>query len=211
VLLVATGCARDSVVALVAQLDSGSVQERREAARELSDWTGTDERLVPALTGNLNDPDAEVRFFLIRGLGQIGPAAASSVSVLKKSLEDADSRVRVAAALAIQRIDPKQESFVPVLAAAMRDGDGRLLLDVGAMGEEAEWAVPTLIGLLSHDSPQIRALAAQTLGRIGPAAGESVAALDRATKDSNVAVQGAAREAIARIGSGLKPVQREGP
>ena len=101
--------------------------------------------------------------------------------------------VRVRAALAIQKIDPKNVSFVPVLAGAMRSGDGRVLLAVGAMGAEAAWAVPTLVGLLSHESAQMRALAAQTLGRIGPAASEAKAALQRTLRDSNVAVQDARR------------------
>jgi HEAT repeat protein len=100
---------------------------------------------------------------------------------------------------------------VPVLAAAMRGGDGRVMLQVGCMGAEAEWAVSTLIELLSHESPQLRALAARTLGQIGPAASAAAPALERATKDPNGAVQGAAKAALDRIGNGLKPPQREGP
>ena len=60
------------------------------------------------------------------------------------------------AALAIQKIDRKNSSVVPVLIGAMREGDGRIFLEVGAMGEAGAWAVPTLVGLLSHESAKLR-------------------------------------------------------
>jgi HEAT repeat protein len=209
--LATVGCGGDGVAELIAQLESGDVAERRIAARELAERPEANERVIAALNRHVDDRDAEVRFFLIRRLGQIGVSAKSSLPALEKLLNDPDSRLRVATALAIQRIDPEKQSFVPVLTDAMWNGDGRVLLEVGAMGADAEWAVQTLVGLLSHESPQLRALAAQTLGRIGPAAGGAVEALQRATKDLNVAVQGAARGALDRIAVGLKPGQREGP
>jgi HEAT repeat protein len=184
---------------LIAQLESVDATMRRAAARELGERSEAEERVIAALTQRVADADAEVRHEAIRALGRRGRAAKSSVPVLEKSLDDADARVRVRAALAIQQIDPQNRTFVPVLAGAMRGGDGRVLLEVGAMGEEAAWAVPALVGLLSHELPQMRALAAQTLGRIGPAADRAVGALERATQDPNVAVQGAARDALDRI------------
>ena len=82
----------------------------------------------------------------------------------------------------------------------MREGDGRTLLAIGAMGADAAWAVPTLVGLLSHSAPQVRALAARTLGRIGPAAIESKTTLEAAQRDSNPAVKSAAKDALKRLG-----------
>jgi HEAT repeat protein len=131
----------------------------------------------------------------------LGPAAKSSLPALKLALRDAEKPIRFRAAFSIEKIDPQERSFVPVLAAAMREGDGRTLLEVGAMGPDAVWAVPTLIGLLSHESPKVRALAARALGQIGPPAAAAKTALQQATRDSNAAVQGAAREALNRIGS----------
>ncbi len=101
--------------------------------------------------------------------------------------------------MAIQKIDPNERDFVPVLIAAMRGGDGRVMLAVGALGKDGAWAVPTLVELLSHQTPQVRALAAQTLGRIGPAAAAAKAALERAAHDQNPAVQQAAMEALERV------------
>jgi hypothetical protein len=59
--------------------------------------------------------------------------------------------------------------------------------------------VPTVIDLLSHESAPIRALATQTLGRIGVGQPGVEAALDRASRESNVAVQSAAKYAMQRI------------
>src|SRR6185312_1314241 len=123
-------------------------------------------------TKSATDTDVEVRSFSIAALGKAGPAAQSSLPVLKTALQDPEKRGRLEAALAIPKIDPHDTSARPVLIAAMREADGRTLLAVGAMGGDAVWAVPTLIGLLSHATPQVRALAAKTLGRIGPGAKE---------------------------------------
>jgi HEAT repeat protein len=75
-------------------------------------------------------------------------------------------------------------------------------LAIGTIGADAVWAVPTLVGLLSHATPQVRALAARTLGRIGPAAKEAKSALEAARRDPNVAVQNAAKDAVHRIEAG---------
>jgi hypothetical protein len=110
----------------------------------------------------------------------------------------------VRAAIAICKIAPDDASFVPVLVNAMRGGDGRLLQEVGAMGERAAWAVPTIVELLSHESAPMRALAAQTLGRIGSPGGNVLAALERASGDPNVAVQREAKFALRRLRAGTK-------
>jgi HEAT repeat protein len=81
----------------------------------------------------------------------------------------------------------------------MRAGDGRTLLAVSEMGSSGAWAVPTLVELLAHESPKVRALAARTLGRIGPAAGDAKPALQGAARDPSAAVQTAAKEALKRI------------
>ena len=56
-----------------------------------------------------------------------------------------------------------------------------------------------VIELLSHESAPMRALAAQTLGRIGVTDGGVEAVLDRASRDPNVAVQTAAKFAMRQI------------
>jgi HEAT repeat protein len=203
------GCRGDRVSGLIADLSDGSVETRRSAARELREQPIVEERAIAALAHGVADSDAEVQRLSIDALGQFGPASKSSLPALKAALKDEDSRVQVRAAMAMRRIDPQDESAVPVLTAAMRKGDGRLLQEVGTMRGDAEWAVPTLVQLLSYESAPLRALAAQTLGRIGTSAGGAKGALERATNDANPAVQIAARHALRSIEVGVGGEARE--
>jgi HEAT repeat protein len=86
-----------------------------------------------------------------------------------------------------------------VIAASLKEGDGRTLLDVAAMGPDATWATPTLSGLLTHESPKVRTLAARALGSIGPAASAAKPALESARNDPNAGVKKAANDALKRI------------
>jgi HEAT repeat protein len=196
--LVVAGCAseRDK---LIAQLQSSDVETRRAAARALGQESEADERVVDALTNSVDDDDAEVRRLSIDALGNFGASANASLPALTGALSDSEPAIGLRAALAIQKIEPANSESQPVLIAAMHRGDGRILLEVGAMGEKAEWAVPTISALLAHEAPQMRALAAQTLGRIGPPARGAESALRRATTDANAAVQEAARAALNRL------------
>jgi vesicle coat complex subunit len=193
------GCGADPVGQWIAQLQSADVETRRAAARALAQKNQAEDRVMVALAKATADHDAEVKSLAIGALGRIGKPAAASLPALIAALQDSEPPVRLNAALAIQRIDPKNSAFVPALTAAMRAGDGRVLLDVGAMGAGGAWAVPTLIELLAHPLPQLRALAAQTLGRIGPAAAVAKLALQQATRDSNPAVQKTAHGALDQI------------
>ncbi|HEY2759597.1 MAG TPA: HEAT repeat domain-containing protein [Pirellulales bacterium] len=195
----AVGCGADPDGQSIAQLQSADVEARRAAARALAQNGHSENRVIVALTKAAADRDAEVKSLAIGALGRIGKSAASSLPALTANLQDPQPAVRLSAALAIQKIEPKSSAFVPVLIGAMRAGDGHVLLDVGAMGKDGAWAVPTLIELLAHPLPQVRALAAQTLGRIGPPAAAAKPALQRATHDSNPAVGQAAHRAIERI------------
>jgi HEAT repeat protein len=195
-----TGCGGKAGAASgISGLESGDVDVRRIAVRELTQKPTLDDQEIGALTKCIADPDVEVRRASINAIGKCGPQAASALPMLIKALQDSDSAVRIRAALAIQKIDPKNPAFMPVLIAALRAGDGHVLLDVGAMGADGAWAVPTLTELLSHNLPQVRALAAQTLGRIGPTASSAKPALQQATRDLNLAVQTAARHALEQV------------
>jgi HEAT repeat protein len=197
----AIGCARDPVADLTSRLGNSDVAVRRAAARVLNETPNADERVIAALTKCASDSDLEVRYLSIGALGKLGPAGKAGIPALKSALADSEKRVRVDAALAMHKIDPHDSSSRPVLIAAIREGDGRTLLAIGAMGGDAAWAVPTLVGLLSHETPQVRALAARTLGRIGPAASSAKVSLEAAGRDSNPAVQNAAKEALTRLGN----------
>ena len=199
------GCARDPVDELISRLSTSDVPGRRAAARTLRDRSHTDDRVIAAFTKSAKDSDMEVRCLSVEAIGKQGQADKSKILRLTPSLTDPEKRVRLEAALAIAKIDPHDGSPRPVLTGAMREGDGRTLLAIGTMGADAAWAVPTLVGLLSHESPQVRALAARTLGRIGPAARAAQPDLEAARRDPNAAVQSAAKEALKRIATDAMP------
>jgi HEAT repeat protein len=193
------GCGRDPAASLIAQLKSPNVETRRSAARELGKVTPLDERAIAALAASVADDDVEVRRLSIAALRRAGPAAAAIVSNLERALEDPEPHVRLSAALAIKDIDPTNRRYQQALVQAMREANGPAMLEVGRMGQAAAWAVPTLQRLLSHDSPKVRSLAARTLGQIGPVAERAERALELSLRDSNVAVQDAARNALDKI------------
>ncbi|HZZ28264.1 MAG TPA: HEAT repeat domain-containing protein [Pirellulales bacterium] len=193
------GCGSDPTSQLLAQLRSPEAEARQAAVRGLDQQTNWDSRVITALTDLVADNDAEVQRLSMNALGKCGPSAESSVPALTKALTNPEHSTRLAAALAIQKIDPKNPNFAPVLVEAMRTGDGRIFLDVGAMAQSGAWAVPTLLELLGHKTPQVRALAAQTLGQIGPAAHDASKPLKAAMRDSNPAVQRAAQIALTQI------------
>jgi HEAT repeat protein len=197
--MASVGCGHDPIDAVLAKLRDPNVETRRAATHTLAEQPVNDERVIAELSKCVSDKDIEVRYESIKALGQLGPAAKSSLPVLRLRLEDKERNVRLRAAFSIQKIDPADQSFVPVLTSAMREGDGRTLLDVAALGPNAAWAVPTLIGLLSHESHKVRTLAAKALGNIGPAASAAKVPLESARRDSNAGVQKAAADALASL------------
>jgi HEAT repeat protein len=163
--------------------------------------TGDVEKAVRSLAGALEDSDLDVRELAAESLGQIGSQAKSGLPALELALDDPQPSVKHTAALAIYRIDPQAKSYQPLLSAALRAGDGPVFLEVGRMGSEAKWAVPTLTALLSDRRPQIRALAAHTLGEIGPVASDANAALQRTVRDPEASVRKTAQNALRQIGA----------
>jgi hypothetical protein len=107
--------------------------------------------------------------------------------------------VRLTTALAIQKIDPRSRTHQAVLIQSLQSGDGTVFLEVGRMGADAKWAVPTLIKLLSHQQPKIRALSAQALGGIGADASAAKPALRQRLRDPDPMVRKAAQHALPNI------------
>lgn len=191
-------CSRDAQRELIANLSSSNVDDRRAAAYTLAKRSPLESRAGTALLKAITDPDLSVRAAIVTGLSH-GENTPPCIAILVAALHDQDPHLRLQAALALQKINPSNADKNSILTTAMRAGDGKVLLAVGAAGKGSAWAVPTLIELLSHPAPQLRALAAQTLGRIGFIARPAKSALEQATRDQNQAVQQAARTALEQI------------
>jgi HEAT repeat protein len=128
---------------------------------------------VPALVGNLSDPEPSVRRSAARALEQIGPAARPAVPALMRMFAgDAASDARRGAGLALGRIDATTGDVVRQAARALDDRD-----------------------------PGVRESAAVLLMASGPAASAAGDALERALADGDEIVRLYAATAIARAGA----------
>ena len=88
------------------------------------------ERWFPTILGEMQDPDAEIRFEAVRASGEFGDERA--VSLLLDLLEDEDAEVRMASVVALGQIGGKVA--VGALRRLVRDGDP-------AMSETAQEAL----------------------------------------------------------------------
>lgn len=141
-----------------------------------------------------------------------------AVSALALGLSDSDARIRRQAALALAVLgggyyfeggvkQPALEisAAVEELQVALGDADSRVrelsAQAIGKIGASAAVAVPQLIALLKSDAEGDRNSAAIGLRGIGPAARDSLPALQDALSDSSDDVRHFARMAIESISS----------
>jgi hypothetical protein len=112
---------------------------------------------MPALIPGLEDRDPRARRATIEVLESLGSVASAAVPGLIQALSDRDRFVRWAAARALGRIP---------------------------LGDPAE-VVPHLARLLNEDDPDLRNVAAVSLGRLVPSSQVAGAALLRSSPSSN--------------------------
>jgi HEAT repeat protein len=196
--LTAIGGVQDEVVAmLVAKLKTADTAQRPNQATPLlevfenryqrdrimmSRWAeeclGEISRNFPEeMFDRRPDPDAVLRSYVIRTLGQLGEPARTAVPALLKARHDPDAGVRLSAACALVRIAPQQsKDVVPDLTMGLqaaewwvRAGAARALGDIGG---NAKLAVPRLAICLDDPIKPVRKGAAAALKKIDPDAAQ---------------------------------------
>jgi HEAT repeat protein len=210
---------------LIQKLGDSRSEVRKSVALALGELG--DSRAIQPLIGALAHRDLETRRAAVKALGSLG--AEEATDALVKAVADQSDRVQLPAIRALARIGGLRAASC--LRAAM-SGPRKAVCEAAEaalfsmefnpadLGERAELAVirgdfsaaaaagaaavPALIAALGFKDPQMRALAAQTLGSISSP--ESVPALLEAVTDHDLAVQRAAANALANIG----PTAREG-
>jgi HEAT repeat protein len=200
-----------SVQALAAQLRHGDLAARRSALDTL-EALGPDAAPAAAeLVAALRDRDKFVRWAAARTLGKFGPAAGEIVALqLAQLLTDGDLDVRLAAAAALERLGPAAQPATADLCRTVGSTDAELRLAalraLGTIGDpDVQEAVAQVALALRDSDGRVRMLAAQVLGKFGPAARQTVAALGQALQDPSPDVQKAAGEALLTI---LRPGQQ---
>jgi HEAT repeat protein len=144
--------------------------------------------LLPALTNAVQNPDPQMRWWMVEALSRLSTRAAPALPTLMVTLQDSDHRVRRESVEALSRI-----------------------------GAPATNAVPLLIKTLQSDpESNVRLSAAYALGRIKPPALEAIPALRKALLEDTGVVQTQAKSALEALqgptmrGTG-EPVRKNPP
>jgi HEAT repeat protein len=134
----------------------------------------------------LKDGDETVRTAAVHGVIQIGPQASSQVAALIEALQDEIDAVRFHAALALGDCGAAaQPATANLVHCVLWDKDPAVRVEAAVAlwkvdNSHSPIAIPALIEALSSDNELICWIAADCLGRMGPAAREAVPALQKA-------------------------------
>lgn len=180
---------------------------REQVARVLGQIGPPAAPATEALAKLLDDDDPNVSTEVAFALGKIGPGAKASVPALIEVLKRGEGRQTHAAAFALGSIGPNAAAAEPVLLEVIAGADNSLslvcawsLVEIrGASPDVAAKVLPELTRGLDSPLPKSRQAAAETLGRLGPAAKKAVPNLQRATKDEDEGVREAASTALKAI------------
>jgi HEAT repeat protein len=189
------------------------LETAREAAVRVLAQLGPDAApAVGVLVEALADKSRRTRLAAVRALGQIGPPARSALTGLARALAEVDP-ARKAATEALARVDLNWASS-PELAEAIAGlaADLRRTGDFGQGAADALVAigpasVPALIRSLGSEDRIEREAAANTLGRLGPAARDAIPALQGTLQDQHGWVRDAAARALRAIAPDSEPPQ----
>jgi HEAT repeat protein len=156
------------------ELARGEPDQRMRAARACEFLGRTARRAVPELLVAAADPDAELRYAVLRALGSICPVDPAEAEPVHRALTDRDDRVRTAAAcvLAIHGLADGSAVLAGVTTALASNDDDMKAMGVRAatnIGPAAAAAVEPL-GALAAEHWRLSNAAIVALKAIGPAA-----------------------------------------
>jgi HEAT repeat protein len=219
--------ARPAVDDLVDSLQNDKVPEVRVACADALCMicyhhrsSEPNKKIVPALIQAMrNDNDTVVRWRACDAFVMIGPVAKEAAPYLLEAINDKDdSRMREIARRSLQYVaSPECRKLMPKLIEMFRMGidDESTAVTVvavmGKIGTDEEIIVPLLVGAMKSNDPKkltLRRSAVRALGRLGdkakPAVPAILTSLQESLKleaDNPANIQGAAIEALGRIGS----------
>jgi HEAT repeat protein len=182
-----------AVPSLLALLKDSDRDVRLRAVAGLGDLGGEARRVLPVLRAALreaaqDDPDDGVRAEAVRALLRAGPQPATEVGALVHALHSDLDVVRFHAAFTLGDFGPDGRPGVPALIhASLWDEDPAVRVEA-AMAlwkidpDKGPLVLDVLTRALDDANELICWIAAECLGRMGPAAGEAVPALRKALR-----------------------------
>ncbi len=210
-----TKVAPGKVAELVKKLGSANFAVRDGARKELEaiGWPALDALREAAKGEDLEtkrratevvatiEGQADVRFYLVWGLGFVGTEAKSATPIVVKALADPSAAVRRKAAFTLGRIDADPDAVVDAMVAALADTDNDVRDAAAAsLPKMSKAAVPVLIKAIQGEKKDVRKMAMKVLGTIGSEAAPAIPDLNGHLLDSK-GFENEAAEALAGIGA----------
>lgn len=195
----------DSIPLLLALMEDRDSDVRGLAAISLGYLGQRAKPAIPNLISTLRDPIPFVRRNVACALGRIGNGDTDAAVALRKALKDPDRRVRLISAQSLWIITGEPQPSVSILIEFLKssgpeDDVSFVYKLLNHMGPSAADAISCLIDQLNHNEViGRRALAAETLGRIGPAALDSISSLRIALRSTHDCVRIYAARSILQI------------
>lgn len=191
--------ARVATPYLLTLVKDPSTQVRNLAVDALGRIGADPKEAGPVLVEALRNPGQVSPNLIQAALQKLGPAVIPEVA---KMLQDPKPNVRAQGAALLGRYGAAAKDAVPALTEALKDDQDLVAIHAARALWEIDQSlagIPTLIKILGSASGNMRALAATTLGGIGPKAREAVPALVEAAKGDDPRMRQAARSALEKV------------
>jgi HEAT repeat protein len=197
-----------AVPVLIDALGDDDQDVRQTALDSLQKVQLDNKKMFPLVTAALKSEKVRLRLGATYAMNRFGKDA---VDELLKMLKDPEVDIRFAAVYALDDIGEEAIKSFPAMAEIAVDDQApeqtrrialRGLLRMAGLGDfwpGTAGAVPFLIERLENPDKVHRWRAASTLAAIGPAAKDAIPALEKASKDPDKSVAGAAAFALERV------------
>ncbi len=164
---------KESIPALVESLNDTDADVRRLSAAALGRQGTTAIQAVPELIERLNrEDDRSARLAVAYAIVQIDPSRVEPLEVLMESVR----RREVGSLVKLQQMGPTAKQAVPLLTDVLRDPRSIIRLQavkaLGAIGSDAQPALPTLRRLANDPDVSIRDATTAAIQSIEQSGGE---------------------------------------
>jgi HEAT repeat protein len=199
-MLSVSGCGPSPKV-FAQRMNSGDVNTRRQAARELRKQK-RNAKLVPAILQACRDPDHDVRVYGYYAIGRVDPHVEGVVAAILDGMADTSVDVRRAVVSSLGSLDPFPSACLPNLVKLLIDPDEKTAkLAFAAVADLEGGGIGSLMRNIDSKDDKLRLAVVNVLAQIGEPAKSTLTKLRQiAREDENEEVRKAAERAVRFIG-----------